>query len=156
MNVAIGPCVERVGPRGGRVRPLVSPWDQRPGRLDHLERLFELLAGRERGGLVINRVHVEPGTLLTLSPAFAAALRDVDIGADRVQRLWLDAIDWPKGMQIGGLTMRLLDYSSKAIAARHRGQELYCWSGPELPFLGIASGRTKDDYEEYRRATARR
>lgn len=155
IDVAIGPCLERVGPRGGLVRPIVSPLDQHPDRIDHLERLFEILVPMERGDLIVERVEVKPGTLVTLSPGFANALREVNVLADEVQRAWLDAIDWPTGQQIGGLTMRLLDYSSKAVTAFHRGQPLYCWSGPELPFLAIASGQTPRDYEEYRRSKSR-
>ncbi len=155
MDVAVGPCVERVGPRGGRVRPIVSPWEQHRDRMDHLESLFEILVPRKRGDLVVDRILVERGTLSTLNRDFASALREVDIGSERAQRAWLDAIDWPNGMQIGGLTMRLLDYTAKAAAAHHRGQALYCWSGPELPFLAIASGRTHSDYEEYRRVSGR-
>jgi hypothetical protein len=50
------------------------------------------------------------------------------------------------------MTMRLLGYVAKAQTADQRGQALYCWAGPELPFLAIASGRTQGEYEEYRRA----
>jgi hypothetical protein len=159
MNVRIGPCVERVGPRGGRVRPIVSPWDQYSDRVDHLETLFEILVPGDRVDLVAGRVEQPPGALLTLSPDFAAALRDMDpsdAGHERIQRAWLAAVDWPKGMQLGGLTMRLMEYNAKARTALHFGHGLYCWSGPELPFLGIASGHTQQDYEEYRRATSRR
>jgi hypothetical protein len=155
MDVGIGPCIERVGPRGGRIRPLVSPWDQHPDRIDHLVRLFAILVAGDRGDLCVERIQVGRGTLDTLSPNFVAALREVETGSERVQHAWLDAIDWPKGQQIGGLTMRLLDYAAKAEIAHQRGQALYCWSGPELPFLAIASGRTQRDYDEYRRAMGR-
>jgi len=155
IDVTIGPCVERVGPRGGRVRPIVSPWDQHPDRIDHLERLFEILVPGDRGDLSVGRIQDGRGMLDTLSPEFANAIREFESGSEQIQRAWLHAIDWPKGMQIGGLTMRLLDYAVRATTAHQRGQALYCWSGPELPFLGIASGRTQADYEEYRRATGR-
>ena len=46
IDVAIGPCVPRVGPRGGRLRPLVSPHLQhRVTSLDQVAGLFTVLTG---------------------------------------------------------------------------------------------------------------
>jgi hypothetical protein len=156
MDVAVGPCVDRVGPRGGRVRPIASRWDQNPDRVDHLQALFEILVPGDRGELVTRVVESPPGTLLTLSPAFAAALRPFGTNVEPILGEWLARIDGPKGQQIGGLLVRLQQYEIAARLADVRQQELYCWSGPEVPIFAIASGRTAKDYEEYRRATGRR
>ena len=168
LEVAVGPCVHRRGPRGGHLQPIASPLDQRPDRVDHLQALFGVLSPGETGEVWNERIDEPPGTLLTLRRVFAAALRAYSADwpayggtggpthSDAIERAWLAAVDWPPGQATGGLTMRLLGYAIEAQTAGERGQELYCWTGPEVPMASIASGRTVRDFDDYRRGTRRR
>ena len=68
IDIAVGPCVGRVGPRGGHLRPLVSPLDQRRDRVGHLEALFGIIEPEPRGDLWTRCQSDPPGRLCRFSP----------------------------------------------------------------------------------------
>lgn len=162
VDVARGPCVRRTGPRGGKLRPLVSPLDQKPDDLARFLSLYTLLTGGDAAGALADVQKVAPGTMARLSPAFAEALAnlgtiwtDVDftLAAQKaVAERWLSEVPWPSSMQLGGVLMRVLSFSLVCRQAREKGHEAYCWYGPEVPTYGIAHGVGPASYDAYKKA----
>ena len=163
VDVAVGPCVRRTGPRGGRLRPLVSPLDQKPGDdLELLASLYTVLTGGQSTEALMALRSEGPGTMARLSPAFAGGLADLgtvstDVDATlaaqtAVAERWLGAATWPPAMQLGGVRMRVLSFALTCRQAREKGHAAYCWHGPEVPAYGIAHGAGPASYAAYRRS----
>ena len=164
VNVAVGPCVPRLGVRGGRVRPLASPLDQWPDRLGRLESLYALLTGNRGGYALTHRQTVGRGTIAQLSDDLTSRLAELSTVntaidstvADQlaVAQRWFDEDTWPPAMQLGGVRARLLSWALDCRAARELGHLTYCWEGPKVPAYGIARGVGPESYDAYRKSGA--
>ncbi len=164
IDVAVGPCVPRVGPRGGRMRPLASHFDQRPSEtLDQLASLYAVITKRPALEAFEDRVKRGPGTLAKLSTAFTADLANIgypplERDHDPLQAVaesWFTAIKWPRRMQIGGVRTAVLQFAIAARLGREKGHPVYCWHGPAVPIYGLAMGVGQESYAAYRKAKRR-
>lgn len=162
VDVAVGLCVRRTGPRGGKLRPLVSPLDQKPDDLPRLVSLYTLLTGGDAAGALADIQTVASGTMARLSPSFAKALADLGtiwtdaestLAAQKtVAERWLIEASWPVPMQLGGVLMRVLSFSLVCRQAREKKHAAYCWYGPGVPTYGIAHGVGPASYDAYKKA----
>jgi hypothetical protein len=166
LDVARGPCVDRVGPRGGRRRPLASPFDQWPDGIEQMEALFRLIARDPSAEPWAGRQTKGPGTLCRYNGEFTEGLLEIwrareateaedddDLRPYReVAGAWLSPVSWPHGQQVGGLLSRLVVDVGNARLTQEQGQGLYCWFGPLVPEYVLVSGVGEKSYEEYRRA----
>jgi hypothetical protein len=169
LDIAVGPCVDRVGPRGGHLRPLASPLDQLQDPPGHLEALGAIVVPGPPGDLWTECHADRPGRLCLFSPWIATALAQIWMSSndpdevdghrlpslDEVAQAWFSAVPWPERQQVNGLTSRLLNVVWKARRARDHDQGLYSWFGPMRPWFALASGTTEQEYEAYK-ATKRR
>ena len=167
MDIATGPFKERVGPRGGRVKPLASVLSQQYGdTLDHLGALFSLITGRSADEAWAEIRRRDAASLARFSDAFVEALAPIgpprregqDLGAiyHRIAEKWITAVRWSPRMQVGGLTMRIFDYSHRCRIGMEKGLPVWAWYGPRVPAYGIAHGVGQASYEEYRTRRAKR
>ena len=131
FDIATGPFEARVGPRGGRVKPLASVHSQHYGdTLEHLAALFSILTGSSAAGAWAEIHRSNRGTLARFSEAFIEALAPIgppqregqDLLAiyQTIAEKWITAVRWSPRMQMGGLTGRIFDYSHRCRIARRR------------------------------------
>ena len=167
IDVAVGPCVPRIGPRGGRLRPIASPFSQwGPESFDHLRALYAMATGKPETEAIANQRVAGAGTIASLTEQFVTALAglvettaDPDTAIDACRRIaerWLVAVPWPAPMQVGGLTSRIVAWAGECRLAREKGLGVYCWRGPEVPTFAIAHGVGPESYEAYRQARKRK
>jgi hypothetical protein len=164
INVAVGPCVPRVGPRGGRLRPLASPFAQmHSDTFTHLGALYTVLTSRPGEEAVEDVERQGPGTLARLAKRFATGLTELGtihtdvesaLAAQRgIAARWFATVHWSSPtMKVGGVEMRVLSFAATARLAQQKGHPVYCWHGPAVPTYVIAQGVGQDSYEAYRRA----
>lgn len=136
MTVAGGPCK----PVGSRA--LVGPSRQNYGdTFDDIAALAPLLIGSAPATAWQNETREGPGELRQMTPAFEAALAGLAVPGDydesmrvviRVAQRWLEQHRWPRGMQVGGLTMLLQSWSVHLADGLARGRQGYCWRGPSV------------------------
>jgi hypothetical protein len=167
VDVAHGPFSPRVGPRGGRVRPLASVHDQMYwDTFEHLSALYSVVTGRPRLEALVD-LRTEPqGELARLSDAFVAAFSPIgppqrdgqDLWAEylRIAEPWFKAAKWRTDMQIGGLTMRIFHVAWACRKATDRGCQAWAWCGKRVPEYVIASGIGEESYRQYRSSKRRR
>jgi hypothetical protein len=162
VDVAVGPCVPRIGPRGGRRRPLASPKSQTySDTFDHLTALHTLLTGRPATEALEGRRSAGSGTMARLSNSFVDSLAPIgQPSGDPEQMLarhraiaesWLTATTWPSPMQTGGLETRLLKLTNICRQASENGLSVYAWQGDSVPEYAIAHGVGAESFQEYRR-----
>jgi len=154
LDISIGPCVARVGPRGGRLRPLVSPFSQHiPDDLEDLRSLYEILVQGPAVEALRDLRSDGWGTLARLTESFVAALAATSTyeQAAATAERWLATGRWPTEIHTGGLTSRIVVWSALARRAIKQGLGFYCWYGPGIPTYAIAHGSGKDSYEAYLR-----
>lgn len=161
-----GPFVDRVGPRGGRVRPLASVLDQQYwDTFDHLAALYHVATGRPAGEALLDHRRGQSAELARLSDSFVDALgpigppqregQDLDAEYRRLAELWFAAVIWTPDMQLGGLWNRVFHVAWVCRKARDRGIQAWAWEGKLLPMYAIASGSDEASYREYRRQKRR-
>jgi hypothetical protein len=154
LDISTGPCVARVGPRGGRLRPLASPFSQQiPDDLEDLRSLYDILVQRPTVEALRDLRSDGGGTVARVSEPFVAALAATSTyeHATATAERWLATGRWPTEMQTGGLTGRIVVWSALARHAIKQGLGLYCWYGPGIATYAIAHGVGEDSYQAYRR-----
>src|ERR1700680_4032419 len=78
IDVAVGPCVPRVGPRGGRIAPLASPlYQMHSNTLAQAAALYTVLTGRPSAEAWENHRTQRQATLARFSERFAAGLAEL-------------------------------------------------------------------------------
>ena len=164
IDVSVGPCVLRVGPRGGRFRPLASPHSQYYSQtLTQLAALYTLLTDLPESEALEDLRQQGPGTLARLANRFVVELVELGtVHADVESVLaaqaviaarWLAAVEWHPTMR--GLEHRVLAITGTARLAQEKGHPVYCWHGPAVAEYVLARGVGTESYEAYRRAKHR-
>jgi hypothetical protein len=170
IDVAVGPCQPRWGPRGGRLRPLALPSSQSYSTtFEHLASLYSTLTNRPTKDAVSDVRRVGPGTVGRLTEHFVEALTAVRLrsmaefenGAEPFQveheigQRWISGSRWPQSMRVGGLAMRIFDWSVECEKATEKHLQVFCWEGPAVAEYVIAHGTSRESYEAYRKANGR-
>lgn len=142
MDVATGPCMSISG------RALVGPGRQLHGdTVAELTALYWALAGRTDDGALEPVGFAGRGELHRLRPDFAEAVaslvNDKDYESrerqflDPVAQRWQATHRWQRGMQRGGLIMRLNDWGLTVAEGIRLGREAYCWRGPAVEMYEV-------------------
>lgn len=145
MSVADGPCV----PVGSRA--LVGPSRQDYGdTFDDIDALAPLLVSRAPATAWQNQTQEGPGELRQMTPAFEVALAGLAVPGDHdesmrvitpVAQRWSEQHRWPRGMEVGGLTMRLHSWSVLLADGLARDRQGYCWRGPSVEAYEAVTSR---------------
>ena len=146
MTVAGGPCV----PVGSRA--LVGPSRQDYGdTFDDIAELAPLLTGQPAPTAWQNGTQEGLGELRQMTPEFASALAGLAVPGDYDESMrvirplaerWLEQHRWPRGMEVGGLTMRLHSWSLHLTDGLARERQGYCWRGPSVEaYVAVSSRR---------------
>jgi len=163
IDIASGPFTPRVGPRGGRIRPLASVHDQMYGdTFEHLSALFGIVTGGPRGSALTDLEQRDQAELARLSGSFVTALSAIgppqregqDLWAEyrRLAEPWLRAVQWRPDMQLGGLTMRIFNVAWACRKASDKGVQAWAWHGKRAPEYAIATGVGEESFQDYRRS----
>jgi hypothetical protein len=161
IDIAIGPCVPRIGPRGGRLRALVSPHLQhRVTTLDQVAGLYTVLTGGPAADAFDRVRSAGSGSLARLSVPFASRLADlgaIEVDAEStlaaqkaIADRWYRAVPW--GPEMRAVDHIVLTFAGASFLARAKGHRTYCWVGPSVREYTIVSGVGQASYEAHRRA----
>jgi hypothetical protein len=167
IDVTSGPFSHRVGPRGGRVKPLASVHSQHYGdTLEHLSVVYTVMTGRPASEALSEIRGDPPGVLARLSERFVETLAAIgppqrdgqDLWAtyEEIATTWHKAVRWSPKMQLGGLTMRIFDYSYACRRGLEKGLPVWAWHGKAVPEYVIAHGMGQESFEAYRRQKGKR
>jgi hypothetical protein len=162
LDIASGPFTPRVGPRGGRVKPLASVHSQHYGdTLEHLAVLYSVISGRPAEEALVDARRDPPAVLARLADPFVHALAAIgapqregqDLWAiyDKFAAAWLQAVRWRPEMQVGGLAMRIFHDAHECRRGLEKGLPVWAWHGKRAPEYVIAHGVGQDSYEAYRK-----
>ena len=167
IDVALGPCQPRFGPRGGRLRPYALPSSQSYSTtFEQLTRLYSILTERSPTEAVVEIRKAGPGTIGTLTHDFVTVLTDIrkrslaafnDGGEpfqleNEIGQRWMSSIRWPSTMRVGGLGMKIFSWSVECEKATEKHLNVLCWEGPAVPEYVIAYGTGPESYDAYRKA----
>jgi hypothetical protein len=170
IDIALGPCQPRFGPKGGRLRPYALPSSQSYSTtFEHITRLYSILTDRPPHEAVTHVRKADPGTIGRLTDDFIQVLATVRITSlaalddggkpfqleNDIGQHWKHASRWPSSMQVGGLAMRIFMWSVECEKAIEKDLNVFCWEGPAVPEYVIAHGVGPESYEAYRKARGR-
>jgi hypothetical protein len=167
IDIALGPCQPRFGPKGGRLRPYALPSSQSYSTtFEHLARLFSILTDHPPPDAVTDIRKAGPGTMGRLTYDFIEVLATVRVTSlaalhdggkpfqleNDISQHWIHESRWPSSMQVGGLAMRIFMWSVECEKAIEKDLNVFCWEGPAVPEYVIAHGVGPESYEAYRKA----
>jgi hypothetical protein len=165
IDISVGPCIDRIGPRGGRRKPLVSRWEQSNDPPARMEILLQLVSGDAEAEPWADRQSVGEGSLFRFSELYAARLAALgsrhppDASRDGVFRdlatAWLHATPWPKEQAATSVEQRLEEYSHKALVSEIDRVGLHYWFGPELPIYRLVAGVGDESWQAWRKEKRR-
>jgi hypothetical protein len=170
IDITLGPCQPRFGPKGGRLRPYALPSSQSYSTtFEHLTRLFSILTDHPPPDAVTDIRKADPGTIGRLTDDFIEVLATVRVTSlaalhvggkpfqleNDISQHWIHASRWPSSMQVGGLAMRIFMWSVECEKAIEKDLNVFCWEGPAVPEYVIAHGVGPESYEAYRKARGR-
>lgn len=167
VDVALGPCQPRFGPRGGRLRPYALPSSQSYSTtFEQLTCLYSILTDRTPSEAVTQVQNAGPGRMGRLTEQFvevlgairARSLDSFNAGGEPFQveneigQLWMTSVRWPRSMRVGGLGMKIFTWSVECEGATKKDLSVFVWEGPAVPERVIAHGSSVEEYEAYRLA----
>lgn len=143
LDAATGPCLPTTG------RPMASPGRQRYGdTFDEVESLFTTLTDQPPQAAFVRRTRTGDAELRRLSTAFASSLAALADASDYegqmklvlpVAARWQGSRRWPRGMELGGLALRVHEWAVTLADGLARGRDGYCWRGPSVPEYEVAA-----------------
>lgn len=167
VDVALGPCQPRFGPRGGRLRPYALRSSQSYSTtFEQLTCLYSILTARPPTEAVTQLLKAGPGTMGRLTDQFvevlsairARSLASFNGGGEPFQieneigQRWMTSVRWPRAMRVGGLGMKIFQWSVECETATKKNLSVFVWEGPAVPERVIVHGTSFEEYETYRKA----
>jgi len=145
MDPATGPCLPVQG------RPLASRHLQMYGdTFEEVEALSSALSGQPEASTFAATVRVAPGELRRLSPTFASALaalvsastyEEQERSVLPVAERWHSSRSWPRGLELGGLALRVHDWAATLAEGLPKGRDGFCWRGPSVPVYDVTASK---------------